>query len=248
MSRRSIKREIHSSLSKPFPFSIPDNLWGYELNDLVNPLFAAICRADTNIRWNGIYTFGKVIGEITTNDLEAGRVLMRRFLWSLNDESGGIGWGAPESMAEAMVNHPQLCKEYLHMLVSYTQEDGPELCQDGNYLELPELQRGLLWALSRVIEHQATEFERFDFINGLADYLNSDDKTVRALAIRCLCGLEQKELVLERARDKEDWNDLIEYYYKGEMTLFSINALINNHSSQFFQNPKISDHNLASSV
>lgn len=248
MSRTAIKREIHSSLSKPLPFSIPDNLWGYELNDLVNPLFAAICRADTCTRWNGIYTLGKVIGEITAKDLEAGRVLMRRFLWSLNDESGGIGWGAPETMAEAMINHQQLCEEYLHMLVSYTQGDGPDICQDGNYLELPELQRGLLWGLSRVIDHQASEFERFDFINDLADYLNSDDKTVRALAIRCLCGLDQKELVLERAGKKEDWNDLIDYYYMGEMTGFTINELISNHSSQFFQNQKISDHSLASLI
>ena len=36
------------------------------------------------------------------------------------------------------------------MLISYMREDGEELCQDGNYLEHPLLQRGLLWGVARL--------------------------------------------------------------------------------------------------
>jgi len=37
------------------------------------------------------------------------------------------------------------------MLVSYMREDGPEAFQDGNFIELPMLQRGLLWGIGRLI-------------------------------------------------------------------------------------------------
>lgn len=245
MSRKTVKKEILSVLSQPFPFVLPNNFWEYPLNDLVNPLFAAICRADYSIRWNGIYVFGLVIGKIAEQDLEAGRVIMRRFLWSLNDESGGIGWGAPETMAEAMVNNSQLRKEYLHMLVSYTQEDGPELCQDGNYLELPELQRGLLWGISRLVEHAPADFERFNFVNDLADYLHSEDTVVRALAARCLCSLDQKELVQKRLSAAEEHDYDIEYYLDGRVITFTVNDLLTDRNTQFVQRLNSSDHSPA---
>ena len=41
--------------------------------------------------------------------------------------------------------------EYIHMLVSYIREDGPEAFQDGNFIELPLLQRGVLWGIGRLV-------------------------------------------------------------------------------------------------
>lgn len=248
MSRSAIKREVLSVLSQPFPFVVPDFFLTCKLHELINPLFAAICRADNVIRWNGIYTFGLVIGRIASRDLEAARVIMRRFLWSLNDESGGIGWGAPEAMAEAMVNSRRLCEEYLHMLVSYTKEDGPELCQDGNYLELPELQRGLLWGLCRVIEHDPHAFDRFDFVDDLADYLISADPVVRALAGRCLCGLGRKDRVVKVLADTDGLDEEVEYYCEGKLSTFTLKGLFTDHNSRCFQSGDSSDHSLSSCV
>eukprot|EP00362_Geleiidae_sp_MMETSP1317_P000447 CAMPEP_0201284794 /NCGR_PEP_ID=MMETSP1317-20130820/84991_1 /ASSEMBLY_ACC=CAM_ASM_000770 /TAXON_ID=187299 /ORGANISM="Undescribed Undescribed, Strain Undescribed" /LENGTH=71 /DNA_ID=CAMNT_0047606373 /DNA_START=1077 /DNA_END=1289 /DNA_ORIENTATION=- len=67
--------------------------------------------------------------------MEEARIVMRRMLWSMNDESGGIGWGVPEAMAEVMTCNKGLAEEYIHMLISYMREDGEELFQDGNFLE-----------------------------------------------------------------------------------------------------------------
>lgn len=50
-------------------------------------------------------------------------------------------------MAESMCQQKVLAREYVHMLVSHMRQDGEELCQDGNFLEHPLLQRGLLWGL-----------------------------------------------------------------------------------------------------
>jgi hypothetical protein len=68
---------------------------------------------------------------------------MRRMIWNLNDESGGIGWGSPETMGESMACHNRLAGEYHRILVSYIRPDG-------NFLEHPELQKGLLWGLARL--------------------------------------------------------------------------------------------------
>jgi len=78
-------------------------------------------------------------------DMEAARVVMRRMIWQLNEESGGIGWGMPEAMGETMARHEGLAQEYAHMLVSYIQEDG-------NFLEHVPLQRGVLWGLGRLAQ------------------------------------------------------------------------------------------------
>jgi len=37
---------------------------------------------------------------------------MRRLMWNLNDESGGIGWGNPEAMGEILACHEALANEY----------------------------------------------------------------------------------------------------------------------------------------
>ena len=111
---------------------------------------------------------------------------MRRFLWSLNDESGGIGWGAPEAMAEIMFHCTLLRREYLHMLISYMREDGEEKFQEGNYLELPLLQRGLLWGIGRLCQGHRSEMVARQITGDLIAYLSSPDHQVVGLAIWCL--------------------------------------------------------------
>lgn len=229
MSRRKIKAEVLSLLSvEPVDVTI-DILSKYQIQDLINPLFAAICRADSRIRWNGIHCFGYFLAKLADEEMEAARIIMRRFLWSLNDESGGIGWGAPETMAEAMIRHDGLRKEYLHMLVSYTQGDGPELCQDGNYLELPELQRGLLWALAKVAEKYPDDLRSFKFQDDLADYLNSSDAEVRFWAVKCLLLLGYDEgfsFIKQTGRDHT-----IEYYSDGVFGTSTIQDVLNQAGS-----------------
>jgi hypothetical protein len=115
-------------------------------------------------------------------EMEEARVVMRRFLWSLNDESGGIGWGVPESMAEAMCHHSGLAEEYIHMLISYMREDGTEICQDGNFIEHPLLQRGLLWGVARLSEYRPRLLIDKGAGADIPPYLKAEDGETRGLA------------------------------------------------------------------
>ena len=64
---------------------------------VLNPLFAGIVHGNETIRWHAITAMGQTVATLAAANMETARVVMRRLMWSLNDESGGIGWGAPRN-------------------------------------------------------------------------------------------------------------------------------------------------------
>ena len=54
---------------------------------------------------------------------EAVREYIRVLLWSLNDESGGIGWNAPQIIAEIIALIPEIMMPYASMVVDRTMEE-----------------------------------------------------------------------------------------------------------------------------
>lgn len=186
MSSRKIKQVVLACLSSCRPEDIGAELAQYAEKDLVNPLFSALARAEETVRWNAVGAFGQILPRLADQDMEAARIVMRRLLWSLNEESGGIGWGAPEAMAEIMLHHDRLRQEYLHMLISYLRPDGPLEHQEGNFLELPQLQRGLLWGIGRLASRWGQELVQRGVAEDLRSYLASPDGEVRGLAVVAL--------------------------------------------------------------
>jgi hypothetical protein len=140
----------------------------------VGPLFSYLCSLDELVKWRAVTAMGKVISDLAALDLESARVVMRRFIWNLNDESGGIGWGCPESMAEAMACNEKLAAEYGCILISYIQPDR-------NYLEHEGLQRGVLWGVGR-LAHARPECIQ-TAAGFLLPYMNSEDPNLRGLAV-----------------------------------------------------------------
>ena len=186
MNRRQLKKTVLEILEKENLETIFRVISGYQEHLLLNPLFIALCNNEERVRCHAVCCFGRIVPAMATRDMESARIVMRRFLWSLNDESGGIGWGAPEAMAEIMCHSERLRSEYLHMLISYMREDGDERFQDGNYIELPMLQRGLLWGIGRLCQLHRGKMIEHRIAGDVAAYLNSPDCHVIGLAIRCL--------------------------------------------------------------
>lgn len=182
MSSRSIKNEILALLKGQDLNVVIKALQSYAPKDTINVLFSAICREDPHVRWFAISCMGEAVARLAVQEIEEARMVMRRFLWSLNDESGGIGWGVPEAMAEAMCRHDGLAEEYVHMLISYMREDGEELCQDGNYIEHPLLQRGLLWGVARMSGCRPRLLIERGAGADIPPYLQAGDGVTRGLA------------------------------------------------------------------
>ena len=98
---------------------------------------------------------------------------MRRLMWSLNDESGGIGWGAAEAMGEIMARQACLAEEYHRILVSYIRADG-------NRLDHEALETAVLWGIGRLA--QARPELLSDAACYIFPYLQSGNSEQRGLA------------------------------------------------------------------
>lgn len=140
---------------------------------VVNPLFSFFYHTDELVKWRAITAMGVVVARLAHEDFESARIIMRRLMWNLNDESGGIGWGSPEAMGEIMARHDRLAKEYACILVSYINEAG-------NFLEHEMLQRGVLWGLGR-LAHARSELVR-DAAAYLPLFMRSKDAVHRGLS------------------------------------------------------------------
>ncbi len=140
---------------------------------VVNPLFSFFYSTDEWVKWRAVTAAGVVVARLAHKDLESARIVMRRLMWNLNDESGGIGWGSPEAMGEIMARHDGLAREYACILVSYINEAG-------NFLEHEMLQRGILWGLGR-LAHTRPELVQ-DASVYLPPFMQSKDAVHRGLA------------------------------------------------------------------
>ena len=140
----------------------------------VKSLRSALC-SDEEAKWPAVTLMGLLTAELAERDLESARVVMRTLMWNLTEESGGIAWGVPESMAEIMACHEALADEYAPILVSYTRHDG-------NFLEYEPLQRGVMWGVGRLAGVRRELLRADQAGRYLLPYLESDDGTVRGLA------------------------------------------------------------------
>lgn len=110
---------------------------------VVNVLFSLLVTTDENTKNKVIKAFGEVVSKLAEENLESARIVMRRLMLSLNDESGGIGWGSPEAMGEIMARSEKLAEEYHKILISYT-------LGGGNELDFEELQKDVIAGLRRL--------------------------------------------------------------------------------------------------
>jgi hypothetical protein len=184
MSTRAHKQELLHLLHHSDLASIAQEVAGWRKKEVMHGLFSAICRNEEGLRWNAIELMGLLVARLAEEDMEEARIMVRRLLWSLNEESGGIGWGAPEALATILCQHEGLAKEYINIFLSYMRPDGEEAHQEGNFLEHAGLQRGLLWGAGRLAQC------RRPLVQGMATdllpYLVSPDPNVRGLAARAL--------------------------------------------------------------
>ena len=183
----------------------------------VSPLIAGLFHTDGNIKWHAVSALGVVVAALAEREIENARIIIRRLMWSLNAESGSIGWGAPEALAEIMALHEGLADEYANILVAYMRKDG---C----YLELPALQRGLMWGVSRLAEVRPDLLEKWGAPAYLLPYLDSEDQEVRGLAARALGMLKTREAKERLADLRKDTAELL-LYRNGKLETVTVGKL-----------------------
>ena len=110
---------------------------------VVNVLLSLLVTTNEELKNRVVLAFGEVVSRLAETDIESARIVMRRLMLSLNDESGGIGWNSPETMGEIMARSNKLADEYHKILISYTFGGGNELDFEG-------LQKSVIEGLKRL--------------------------------------------------------------------------------------------------
>jgi hypothetical protein len=181
-SNRQLRQQVSELLRRD---DYRDALRSMDFHRLVGPLFSHFYAPDEMIKWRAVVGMGIVVAErAESGDKESARVVMRRFMWNLNDESGGIGWGCPETMGEAAARSEILAEEFHSILTSYAWEEG-------NYLEHPRLQYGVLWGIGR-LAHARPELIPYA-APWLVPFTRSEDAEHRGLAVWAMGPLDAPE-------------------------------------------------------
>ncbi len=105
----------------------------------VKGLFGLLFERYGERRWRAIEVLGKAVPLMENAEPEKGLDIIRRLFWSLNDESGGVGWSAAEAIGAIVAERPDLFGHF-----------APNLYY--NYLDEPPVRRGILWAIGRIGE------------------------------------------------------------------------------------------------
>ena len=95
---------------------------------------------ETVLSWRAISAVGRVATLFVRNDYEFLRETIRKLLWSLSDESGGIGWSAPEMLGEIVSADPQRMADVVPLIAEIYS------------IEEKVFRPGVLYALKRIAE------------------------------------------------------------------------------------------------
>ncbi len=175
---RKIRKKVRKILIEDAPETAMEMLADIPDEQLIGHLFSHFYSLDELIKFRSIAAMGALGSRMEKTKIEKARILMRRIMWNLNDESGGIGWGSPEAMGEILSKSPKLALEFKNILFSY-------LDPDGNHIEHEILQRGVLWGIGTFLKIFPMELkERTEKL--LLNFLKSCDSVKRGYALRAL--------------------------------------------------------------
>ena len=153
--------------------------WSGTCPNALSVLWSLTFDADELVRWRAVEAIGRTAARLAESDVEPIRAFVRRLLWSMNDESGGVGWHAPETLGEILVNVPSLVGEYGVLLLRFCRES--------------PFEQGAHLAVCRVARVDPTPL--LEGIDQLAASLEDSDPIVRghaALALATMGSLRHR--------------------------------------------------------
>lgn len=93
---------------------------------------------DETVAWRAVEGLGMAAAAVADRDPQFVYGILRRLLWSLNDESGGIGWKSPQALGAIVAARPDLFREFIPLILTLFE------------LEEDTFLPGTLWAVGRI--------------------------------------------------------------------------------------------------
>jgi hypothetical protein len=162
---RSLKKEIEGALRE----GDLERVAHYALFDkkVFRILISLAYDKEDLLCWRSIEAMGRAAEAVAKDDPLTVRGIVQRLMWSIREESGGIGWSAPEMLGEIVVRSPAAFADIVPIILSFHEEE--------SFL------RGVLWAMGRMTRGGNIEVDGAYEIAGEA--LAHEDPFVRGLAL-----------------------------------------------------------------
>ncbi len=127
---------------------------------------------DNNARFKVIKAAGYAASAIPDHESDFLHTVISNLFWSLNDDSGSVGWSSPELLGEIISSRMDLFKEYVPLVISL--------------LKIKEayFRPGVLWAMGRIAARDPSPIKPYaPYINM---YLADPVSETRGYAAWCL--------------------------------------------------------------
>lgn len=179
-------------------------------NRTFGKLVALAYNKDDLLCWRAIEAMGVAAQAVAAENREAVRNIVQRILWSAREESGGMGWSAPELLAEIAIAAPRYFPDIPPIIVSLHSED-----EEGVFL------KGVLRAVGRMGEAGITDIADCDQL--IRKSLEHDDPAVRGLAVWAAkrAGVDAVETIGGMTGDEGKFR----LYEDGELVQTTVGAL-----------------------
>jgi len=213
IAHRSLRQTLHELLDQGRFDEIAEMATRRKrvLGSLVTLTYAA----DARISWRAVEALGVAASRIAEGDPDHIRELLRRLMWLVNDESGGICWRAPEAMAEILRRQPTLYADYIpivtSLLVNLEEED------------LERFRAGILRAIGRLGALARDLFQ--DVAPAVVSALIDSDPQVRGMAVWCLHEVGRADLLAGRPDLIAD-EDPVDLYEDGTIIRTTVSQLV----------------------
>jgi hypothetical protein len=137
--------------------------WAEKNRGGVRFLLSHLHSNDSLLQERAVEGLGLIAAQIFKGNPEKVRELIRRLLWSMNDESGNLIQRAPEAIGEILANVPDLIGEYADILFSFWDES--------------PFERGVHWAAARLSSVKPSTLTKY--LGRLKRDLESSDIAIR---------------------------------------------------------------------
>jgi hypothetical protein len=147
-------------------------------------LYSMTFSSDPLMVWRAVEATGIAAAVKARSSLEHVRDFLRRCIWLMNDESGGVGWHSPEVMGEVLFQVPVLIPEFGELLFHY-------------FTESP-FERGAVAAVCRLARLAPDQISSHR--DRLMEMVDNPDALVRACAVIAI--RDSGETLPEEARER----------------------------------------------
>lgn len=175
---------------------------------------------DRTLSWRAVEALGLAASQIAEDDPEYVRVHLRRLIWLLNDESGGIGWRAPEAIGEIIRHKPDLFENFIPILVNLMDTE-PE--------DAIRFRVGWLWAIGRLAEVRLQDARAA--LPWILPCLDDPDPQVHGMAAWCL-GQMRCRIPLEMLQSLQSGEGKVELYVSPDNQFLDLGELLRKLATQ----------------